>query len=191
MKTMGGKGFLKWFAAIFAAAILCFFLAEITEQTRREHRMNRYLDMVRAAADEFSVPTALILAVIETESDFRPGAVSDAGACGLMQLMPDTFRFLSDEKLQEHLDSNTVFDPAVNIRYGSCYLAYLFERFGNWPTVLAAYNAGEGRVAEWLNDPDISPKGWIENIPFPETAAYVEKTMDAYAVYLKIYSGTP
>ena len=187
MKAIGGKGFLKVLAILLSLVILCLFLAECTEDARRERRMLRFFESARKAATEFSVPLPMILAVMEAESDFHPEAVSDAGASGLMQLMPDTFSFLRDERLCEDLPDTAIFDPAVNIRYGSCYLAYLYDRFGDWPTALAAYNAGEGRVQDWLEDPKLSPSGHLTAIPYPETAAYVDRVLSAHVAYSQKY----
>ncbi len=145
------------------------------------------LPLVQAASTEFDVPVAMILAVIRTESDFLPDAVSDAGAMGLMQIMPETFRFLYEEKLCEPLSPDRITDPAINVRYGTYYLSYLLERFDHAETALAAYNAGEGRVEEWLEDEKLSRDGVLYTIPFPETAVYVEKVLSAYAHYLEKY----
>ena len=140
------------------------------------------IGIVRAASAEFHVQAALILAVIQTESKFDKSAVSDAGAMGLMQLLPDTFYWIRDEKLCEDDVGDAILDPTTNIRYGTYYLSYLLERFGDLRIALAAYNAGEGRVLQWLTtDPTLT------DIPFPETRAYVDKVMRAYARYSKKY----
>ena len=91
---------------------------------------------MRQAADKHRVDPALIRAVIETESNWNPGAISNRGAGGLMQLIPTTaMRF----------GVNDVFDPQQNIDGGVHYLKVLLERYnGNMDLALAAYNAGEG-----------------------------------------------
>ena len=150
--------------------------------------MHAILGDVRQAALQFHVPIALILAVIETESDFCADAVSAAGACGLMQILPETFSWLRDEQLQESLADSAIFDPAVNIRYGTYYLAYLQAKFSCTETVLAAYNAGEGRVGEWLCDPSLSTDGTsLSRIPYPETARYVERAGKSFQKFSKKY----
>ena len=149
---------------------------------RRERAI---LPLAQDAAEEFGVPLALVLAVIRTESNFRADAVSTAGARGLMQLLPQTFVFLRDEQLCETLSDSEIDTPRTNVRYGTYYLSYLKARFGTWPEALAAYNAGEGRVALWLNDPALSKDGRLQRIPFPETAAYLEKVQKSYAAYSK------
>ena len=186
---MGGKRFLKVWLVLLSLLILFLFLAEHADRAGRAQRVQRIFDAAAGAAAEFSVPLPMILAVIEAESDFRPDVTSDAGACGLMQLMPDTFSFLQSERLHETLPSEAIFDPAVNVRYGACYLSYLLERFQNWPTVLAAYNAGERRVGEWLRDPALSASGkTLDCIPFSETDAYVKKVLEAFEYYDQKFS---
>lgn len=168
---------------ILLSLCLCLLFLTLSHcSLARERRERALLPTIGAAALEFGVPRAMILAVIRTESDFKTGARSEAGALGLMQLLPETFRWLYEERLQEPLTPEQITDPEVNIRYGTYYLAYLFERFGDWRIALAAYNAGEGRVAQWLQ-----PDGMLGEIPFPETAAYVQKTLEAYQLYSQKY----
>ena len=163
-----------------------FFLIFTCDQVSQKRRERAVLPLVNAAAREFDVPVAMILSVIRTESDFHPDAVSRAGAMGLMQLMPQTFAWLCEE-LQEPHDPQEITDPTVNIRFGTYYLFYLREKFGNWRVALAAYNAGEGRVGEWLADPTLTVDGTLRCIPYPETAAYVKKTLEYYVDYLESY----
>lgn len=178
-KTRNGFSPL-WLGAILALAL--FLLLQSLLPAKKERAV---IDAVRAASAEFNVPVPLILAVIQTESGFDADAVSDAGAMGLMQLLPDTYLWIRDERLDENIPTDAILDPTVNIRYGTCYLSYLTERFCDLRTVLAAYNAGEGRVAEWLeSDPTLS------HIPFPETRDYVDKVMRAKARYEKKYDKT-
>lgn len=109
------------------------------------------------------VSPALVLAVIAVESAGREGAVSSAGAQGLMQLMPAT---------AARFGVNESFDPSQNIRGGVAYLDWLLGEFGNDPLLaLAGYNAGEGNVRRYAGIP-----------PFPETRAYVPKVLSAWQV---------
>ena len=144
--------------------------------------------MVLTAAGTFGVSPAMVLAVIRTESDFHPNAHSVAGAVGLMQILPETFAYLREEKLNEKLSEHDLWQPEVNIRYGTYYLSYLFSRFGNWQVTLAAYNAGEGRVEKWLNDSSLSDGVHLLDIPYPETKQYVAVTLKAYREYLEKYN---
>jgi soluble lytic murein transglycosylase len=159
------------------------YLIHTIDQLSAKRRESAVLPLVSAASAEFDVPVAMILAVIRTESNFQSKAISRAGAVGLMQLMPDTFAWLCEDLAEPHAPS-AITDPQTNIRFGTYYLSALFEKFGSWRVALAAYNAGEGRVAEWLKDPTLSPDGTLHRIPYPETAAYVKKTLSYYATYL-------
>ena len=188
MKTSGEKGIVTVLLVFLSLALLALFLAQSTVELRREKRESTYVQTARLAAAEFKVPLPLVLAVIRTESDFRPNAVSEAGACGLMQLLPDTFTFLREDIFGDDLPDSEIFNPAVNIRYGTYYLSYLFEKFGNWFTALAAYNAGEGRVSAWLRDKELSPDGRLAIIPFSETAEYVQSALEHYGEYRSKYN---
>lgn len=122
-----------------------------------------YLPMVEASARRHGLDSALVLAVIDVESDFNPRAVSSKGAMGLMQLMPGTARDLGVTK---------PFDPAQNIAGGTHYLAMMLAEFGDIRLALAAYNAGPKNVCKYGGVP-----------PFAETRAYVKEVIAQYAKY--------
>lgn len=150
----------------------------------------QYTAEVEAAAKEFDMDENLIYAVIRTESGFDENAESHAGAVGLMQLMPDTFSWL-----QEHKDGQVIYTdealriPEINIRYGTYYLSYLKELYGDIPTAVAAYNAGASAVDSWLSDPTYSDDGkTLKKIPYDETEKYVKKVTHAWDRYQKIYN---
>lgn len=127
------------------------------------------------SAHEAAVDPMLVVAVIREESGFAPKARSRAGAIGLMQLMPDTARWIAKKQNREMGDLE---DPGTNIRLGSAYLGYLSRQFkGDLPRVLAAYNGGQGNVARWK---DLSEA-------FPETKRYVKRSLSSYAAYRWIY----
>ncbi|MBE6629238.1 MAG: lytic transglycosylase domain-containing protein [Ruminococcaceae bacterium] len=171
-------------ASCLLIGFILLFLLFLGDRIALSRRERAVLAHVASAAAEFDVPPAMVLAVIRAESEFRPDAVSKAGARGLMQLMPDTFSWLCEQHLKEAHAPQQIDDPAINIRYGTYYLSYLYQQFGSWRVALAAYNAGEGRVTEWLADPALAKGGTLRRIPFPETAAYVKQTLEYYAEYL-------
>lgn len=146
-----------------------------------------YEEYILKYSDEYSVPKPLVCAVIYAESSFDPSAVSGVGAVGLMQLMPDTMDWIS-RLMGEDNPTGEITDPETNIKYGTYYLSYLYEKFGNWETALAAYNAGHNRVAGWLTDSRYSDNGkTLKNIPIGETYNYVNRITEAEKQYSEIY----
>ena len=148
-----------------------------------------YCDFVEQYATAYDVPVNLVYAVIRTESGFDPEAVSSVGAVGLMQMMPSTFRWLTDDMLGEGLADEMLYDPETNIRYCVYYLRRLYDRYGDWLTACAAYNAGSGRVDAWLDDPtmvDLMGNLIESRIPFEETRGYVRKIKKAYTAYERL-----
>lgn len=149
----------------------------------------KFSDSVSKYSADYSVPEHLVYAVIYTESKFDPDAVSNVGAKGLMQLMPDTLSWLS-RLMGEEERLELIFDPDTNIRYGTYYLRHLYDRFGSWDTALAAYNAGHGRVAGWLKDKKYSDDGInLKEIPIEETRNFVKRVNSAQKKYIKLYYG--
>ena len=147
-----------------------------------------YSEYVTIYAEKYGVPETLVYAVIRTESDFESGAVSGAGAVGLMQLMPSTFKWLTDDMLFEHLESGMLYDPETNIRYGTYCLSYLYDRYGRWDLAIAAYNGGLGNVDEWLEDDRYADgEGGLKKIPFKETRQFVSRVTEAWEMYERLY----
>ena len=113
------------------------------------------------------------------------------GAHGLMQITEDTFDHYMMLKGEEgKYTYDDLFDPQVNIDYGSAVLRSHLDEFGDEKTAVAAYNAGPGQVESWLEDPNISSDGKTiipENIPFDETRNYVQRVEDAKEVYHELY----
>ena len=144
----------------------------------------RYQEQVRYVSGLYSVPPALVLAVIRSESGFDPRAVSGVGAMGLMQLMPQTFAEVSEKVLNGEGDPFCVED---NLRCGVAYLRLMLSRYSVLGTALAAYNAGPGTVDGWLADRSLSPDGkTLAEIPYPETEEYVARVMAAYTEYSRL-----
>lgn len=136
------------------------------------------------------IEPALALAVIRQESTFNPTTISSAGARGLMQLMPPTAQQVAGKLGLHHDDGRLISDPAYNILLGSSYLGQLIENYGgSYLLAVAAYNAGSGRVHDWLGkfgDPRggvLDPVDWVEAIPIAETRNYVQRVLEALEVY--------
>lgn len=151
----------------------------------------QYSTYVEHYAKAYDLPPHLVYAIIRTESDFDSNAQSAAGAIGLMQLMPSTFRWITDDVLRERLDDGMIYDPETNVRYGCFYLRRLYDRYGEWSAALAAYNAGPGRVDAWLDDPAmLDEAGRLDPtaIPTEETRRYVPAVLDAMRQYDQLYA---
>ena len=126
-----------------------------------------YRNEVLAAARRYSIPPALLFAIIHAESSFNPRAVSHKGAVGLMQLMPSTARWMAPGISRKQL-----FNPALNIELGARYLRYLANRYnGDARKILAAWNAGPGRL----------DKGHIPR----ETRVFVRRVHSLYRHYAR------
>ena len=158
--------------------------------TQIEYRIypRKFSEYVEVYSDRYEIPENVVYAMIKTESDFDSGAVSSAGAVGLMQLMPETFDWLGESIIGERLDRGMMYDPETNIRYGICLLYRLYNKYGKWETAFAAYNAGETRVDGWLESDEYSDgDGNLRNIPLEETRNYVKKVSSAVKMYDKLY----
>ena len=145
----------------------------------------RHIELINHYADKHGVDPVLVASLINVESRFDAQAVSHAGASGLMQLMPGTANWIADAIGMTDFDFDTqVFDPAVNINMGTWYIARLINNHYDVTAALAAYNAGSGNVANWLQNPQLSTDGLtLEHIPFPETRRYVAVVTGILPVY--------
>ena len=145
-----------------------------------------YYDLVVKYSEEYSIPTALTFAVIKTESNFDKNVISSAGAMGLMQIMPSTYEWLAQSKFNESADVSLLYNPEVNIRYGTYYLQYLYAKFGTWEKALIAYNWGEGNFKKFLDEYGYT-EGDYDSIPVKETRNYVKKVLHHWEKYEKLY----
>lgn len=179
------SGFLK----LVLLAVAVVLLIRITDNliTKKNYPL-KYYEYIKTYSKMYDVPQHVICAVIDTESGFDSNAVSSKGAIGLMQITPDTFRWLCEyTNIGGEYDVSALYDPQINIKYGTFFMSYLYEKFGVWETAHAAYNAGLNRVNGWLKDSDISKDGILYNIPIKETRQYVEKIKKAKQVYFETY----
>lgn len=141
-------------------------------QPARRGAQGRLAEMAHRHAKARGLDPALVDAVIQAESAYRPEAVSPKGAVGLMQVMPDTGRRFGIRDLE---------DPEANLKAGTTYLGYLLDLFGDLSLALAAYNAGEGAVMRHGN----------RIPPYPETRAYVRGILSAYGPGRPMASARP
>ena len=140
---------------------------------------------------ELPTPMHWALAIARRESEFRPDVISGTGARGLMQLMPATARAMARKTGLPWERDRLNTDWQYNVRLGAAYLAQLDARYDGNPLLMAAaYNAGPGRLADWLDrygDPRLmdaeAVMDWIEHLPFSETRNYVMRVAESLPVY--------
>ena len=142
-----------------------------------------YRDLVADQAWQTGLPEDWIYGVIRQESVFNPTVASQAGALGLMQLMPGTAKELAVAGGEPAPGRAAILEPERNITLGSTYLARMRDRFGHPALATAAYNAGPHRVARWLPEACTEADLWIVAIPFAETSGYVERVLAYRIIY--------
>jgi soluble lytic murein transglycosylase len=134
----------------------------------------RYADIVRGHADNYRLEPELLAAVIYTESKFDPDAESPSGAIGLMQLLPETAAGIAERTGGSRFETADLYDPELNVRYGSWYLRHLLDKYdGDLRKALAAYNGGQGNVDR--------------GIQYAETKAYVDRVRELSEKYRRAY----
>jgi soluble lytic murein transglycosylase len=157
---------------IYLFCLCGFFVVRVNYPVTYKETVERYYDDWR-----------LILSVMKAESNFNAHAKSSAGACGLMQLLPETAAFIAE---REGVAVYDLFVAEDNIRLGCAYLRYLQGKFSP-AAAIAAYNAGEGTVREWLKNKAYSADGvTLQTVPYAETRGYMKKIKKNYAIYRKI-----
>jgi soluble lytic murein transglycosylase len=174
------------FIILLACAIMVFGVMMVYQAYEKRLYKLEYTDTIKEYAAEYNVDPILVAAIIKTESAWEPAAKSNKGAIGLMQIMPDTGEWIAGKLKMDYSDS-MLEDPETNIMMGCWYLNFLLERFEK-DSVIAAYNAGHGAVADWLENAQYSADGkTLTSIPYAETEAYVQKVLKAYDKYKQFH----
>lgn len=159
---------------LLAALVILFLVFSAPTIVHRVLPLS-FSELIVYYGDSSDVDPALIAAVIQVESSFRPEVVSTKGAVGLMQLMPETATWVAEQTglTTTNLD---LLKPETNIQLGVYYLKYLLDRFPTESAALAAYNGGPTNVRRWLEEGlwDGSSEK-MGQIPFSETRVYVRK----------------
>jgi soluble lytic murein transglycosylase len=133
-----------------------------------------YETIIRGHARNYDLDPALIAAVIYQESKFEVDARSDAGAIGLMQVQPETAKGIATRTGGSRFRVDDLYDPEINVRYGSWYLRHLLDKYGTEEQALAAYNGGQGNVDR--------------GVVYPETKAYVARVLELRGIYRDAYA---
>ena len=134
----------------------------------------RYEEIVRGHARNYELEPALLAAVIYQESRFNARAKSESGAIGLMQLLPGTAKGIAVRTGGSRFQVADLYDPEINVRYGSWYLRHLLDKYDDDVNkALAAYNGGQGNVDR--------------GVQYDETRAYVERVLELRGTYERAY----
>lgn len=176
-------------AAVLLLAFVVYFASQFEPVKKKYIYPYPHQALVTRYAEANGVPPSLVASVIMHESKFLATVRSHRGAVGLMQLMPATAEWIAGELGDEGFSLPRLYDPEMNIRYGTWYLALLCREFrGNQVLALAAYNAGRGTVHEWMEEykwpPDFDDTAAI---PYPETRLYVERVLKDRKHYEALY----
>jgi soluble lytic murein transglycosylase len=168
---------------ILAALVAGFIYVEDTKPSwyARLRYPLEYEHIVRGHARQYDLDAALLAAVIYRESKFDPDARSSSGAIGLMQLLPDTAQGIAQLTGGSRFVVEDLYDPEINVRYGSFYLRRLLRKYDDVRLALAAYNAGQANVDGWIAAGE-------EEIPFPETREFVDNVLEARDIYARAYA---
>ncbi|MBS4023198.1 MAG: lytic transglycosylase domain-containing protein [Dethiobacter sp.] len=174
--------------ALLTSASLALFTR--TPQFGRLYYPYRYREIIESQARRYDIDPLLVAAIIRVESKFHPDAVSRKGAIGLMQIMPSTAEWIAAQLDISDFSADMLFDPEINIRFGSWYLSSLAKEFdARLDVVIASYNGGRGHVSSWLQQGTWS--GRYEDrrdIPFSETRLFLFKVYNAYNSYTTLYA---
>ena len=149
-------------------------------------------DLIEREAGKNNLNPAFVAAIVLNESSFDPKAESYRGARGLMQMMEDTAKWVYDQIGQgADYSFDLMYDAETNVEYGCWYLAYLSDKFGGDPVlVAAAFHSGQTNVLNWLSNEEYSADQQtipLDKMPDGNTKAYVEKVMNAFAAYRRLY----
>mgnify|MGYP001156314709 CR=1 FL=1 len=179
-----------------AADISALLLAAITLLNRGSDTVmntaypRKYDEYVTYYAGKYQIDPYILYSIIRTESNFNPQAESNVGARGLMQITEITFDWIKTKIApDEPLTFDDLYDPEVNIRFGSYFISYCLQRYDDdLATAAAAYHSGLGTVDTLLADSQYSQDGKVlDAFPYPQMRRYVQKVTDAYAQYSEIY----
>jgi soluble lytic murein transglycosylase len=142
------------------------------------------------------VEPAVVYSIARQESAFNPRDVSSANALGFMQVTPDAGRYVAKKFNVTYDQKRLLHDNVYNMQIGAAELGDDIAAYnGSYIMAFAGYNAGRGRVREWVErygdprDPSVDPVDWVERIPFSETRNYVQRIMENVQVYRARFGG--
>ncbi|GBF11794.1 lytic transglycosylase domain-containing protein [Tepidibacillus sp. HK-1] len=188
-RRMANKPFTKKTALIFFLLFLVFLSLNSKWLWQLMYPI-KYNDIIYKYSRQFDIDPYLILSIIQVETRFDEKKISKKGAVGLMQIMPETAKWIIEKGNFPPQSLEYLSRPEVNIALGSWYLANINQQFqGNEIYTMAAYNAGPGNVKKWIEDGIWDGNAeTIDQIPFGETRHYIQRVLHFYERYQWIYS---
>jgi len=148
----------------------------------------KYSELVEKYCIERDLDKSFVYAVIYCESGFNPEARSGVDARGLMQITSDTFDWIKFKmKDNRDIDFEDMYDPELNVEYGTFLLKFLFDEFEYPENVLCAYHAGRSAAKDWLENSEYSSDGKITNPPYKSTKTYMNKVISVADTYQRLY----
>lgn len=182
----------RWLALLLVFAVICFGGWKLWNSDAVQMRfvyMWDYQQDIITYSRKNNIDPFLVAAIIKNESNFKHKAVSGVGAVGLMQIMPETGRWIAEQMGLEDYKDSDLYLTKTNIRMGCWYVGELDHEFQqNMTLVMIAYNAGRGQTREWMQE-----NGWtydfndVQAIPYPDTREYVAKVLHDRDKYYLLY----
>ena len=188
MRKFSKSNFERWLLVILALIVIVIFMDDATTFLRRAYP-KEYCSYIEENAGAYDIDPYMLLALIKAESGFDKDAVSERDAKGLMQLSDSTAFWAAGKLGISDFEVGDLFEPETNIIFGSWYYNSLMSEFdGNIILALAAYNAGSGKVKEWIEDDLIRDEDTqAADIPYNETRIFVKRVLNYSKIYHKLY----
>ena len=182
------KGCFRFLIIILLLVVAVIALQNIRWIIRTIYPVH-YYSLIEKYAKKYEIDPYLVVAIVKNESRFNPDAISKKDARGLMQIAPITGEWISEKLEVSNYSVDMLFQPELNIQFGIWYLNVLKHEFDdNIELMVSGYNAGNGNVKKWLDDPRYSRDGkTLYKIPFHETRVYKKRVLRDYRIYTKIY----
>jgi len=165
-----------------AGVLIVLNYQKITNLYLHYHYPLKYKEQILDCSSLYSLNPSLVSAIIYEESRFKDDSVSEKGAVGLMQILPETAYYIAERMNDKQFNLENLLKSEINIKYGCYYLSYLFNKYGDLDHVLAAYNGGEGNVDKWLEQNEFE-------IQFSETQNFINRVKNSQIRYKMLYFG--
>ncbi len=180
------------FLLLIALSIGFGFAWDATATAIERHRyplQEEFSLKISQYAEQYGIPEPVLWAVVRNNSQFASNAVADNGAVGLTQLTPQRFEWICLNLLDgTPMDQGMLFDPDTNLTAGCAYVSYLYDRYGVWEHVFAAYHTDLQTVDALLSDAqNLSEQGVLKTYPNPATEDYVNDMKIAVEFYSQLY----